>query len=186
MKNIRSVFCFLCTITVLSACSGNASEKTGTANTATDTDASGDSSYTGNAKLSYTVEGRKVNIRNLLHTGGKNWIALFMNEVSSKTADHLIKINLTNELTKEVFNFTVNDIGATTFTHYQPTVFNLRGKTATYMGLKYQNYYADEATISITSSDATHVTGTFSGKFKGDLGTVQINDGLFDVPFGKN
>ena len=153
---------------------------------ATEADASGDSTYTGDAKLAYTVEGRKVNIKNLLHTEGKNWIALFMNEVSSNTTDHLIRINLTNELTREVFDFVVNDKGPTTFTHYQPSLSNFRGKTSSYMGLKYQNYYADDVTISITSSDATHVTGTFSGKFKGDKGTVQITDGLFDVPFGKN
>jgi hypothetical protein len=144
-----------------------------------------DSSYSGDAELIYSVDGRKVDIKDYLVTGGKNWIALFLNEVSENTETSLVTVNLTNYLTKEVFHFVVADKGSTTFTHFQPSLANFRGKTATYMSPKYQNYYGDDVTVVITGRDNKHVTGTFLGKFKAKDGKIVQIEGRFDTPYKK-
>ncbi len=144
-----------------------------------------DSTYSGDARLTYSVDGRKVDIKDYLVTGGKNWIALFLNEVSENAETGLVTVNLTNYLTKEVFHFVVADKGSTTFTHFQPSLANFRGKTATYMSPKYQNYYGDDVTVVITGRDDRHVTGTFSGKFKAKDGKIVQIDGRFDTPYKK-
>ena len=144
-----------------------------------------DSTYSGDGELKYAIEGRKVDIKDYLITGGKNWIALFLNEVSENAATGLVTVNLTNYLTKEVFHFVVADKGSTTFTHFQPSLANFRGKTATYMSPKYQNYYGDDVLVVITGRDDKHVTGTFSGKFKSKDGKIVQIDGRFDTPYKK-
>jgi hypothetical protein len=140
-----------------------------------------DSSYSGDAQLSYTVEGRKVNIKSYLNTNGKNFIALYINEVAKKDGS-MVRVNLTNYLTQEVVNFLIADKGTTPIIHYRPSFTN-KTVQGEFM-LKYDNYYADDATVQITAIDNKHVAGTFSGKFISDSKkTIQITNGSFDVPY---
>jgi len=141
-----------------------------------------DSTYSGDAQLSYTVEGRKVNIKSYLQTGGKNLIALYINEVVKKEGG-IVRINLTNYLTWEVVNFLVADKGTTHILHYSPTLFNRNENQGEFM-LKLVNYYADDVTVQITEMDNKHVAGTFFGKFiSNSKKAIQISNGHFDVPY---
>jgi hypothetical protein len=141
-----------------------------------------DSTYSGDGLLSYTVEGRKVNIKTTLHTDGKNFIALYINEVDKKDGA-MVRVNLTNYLTQEVVNFFVADKGTTHILHYTPSFTNGNTAQGEFM-LKYNNYYAEDATVQITALDNAHVAGTFSGKFiSHSKKTIQIINGSFDVPY---
>ncbi len=141
-----------------------------------------DSSYSGDGQLSYIVEGRKVNIKSYLSANGRTSIALYINEVSKKDGG-MVRVNLTNYLTQEVVNFLIADKGTTPVLHYKPSFTNRTTAQGEFM-LKYDNYYADDATVQITAIDSKHVAGTFSGKFiSDDKKTIQITNGSFDVPF---
>jgi hypothetical protein len=141
-----------------------------------------DSTYSGDAQLSYTIEGRKVNIKSYLQTKGKNSIALYINQVVKKD-EAMVRVNLTNYLTKEVVNFLISDKGTTHILHYKPTLTNEAVPQGTFM-LTYVNYYADDVTFQITAMDNKHVAGTFSGKFlSGNKKTIQVTNGSFDVPY---
>jgi hypothetical protein len=140
-----------------------------------------DSSYSGDGQLAYTMDSRKVNIKTYLQTGGKNFIALYINEVAKKDGG-LVRVNLTNYLTQGVINFLVSDKGTTHILHYTPS-FNQTVIQGEIM-VKYENYYADDVTVQITAMDNKHVAGTFSGKFlSSKKKTIQITDGSFDVPY---
>lgn len=185
MPQLKTLLLLLLTVFILASCKNHAAKNDSKEN---NTDASakngGDSSYTGDASLSYTIGDRQVAIKNNLVTGGKNWIALFLNSVVNRTAGGLVKINITNYLSKEVFNFTVANKGTTSILHYSPSLAETKNK-ASYMSPKYVNYYADAVTVNITSINATRVAGTFSGKFidNDKKSGINITDGKFDVPF---
>ncbi len=141
-----------------------------------------DSTYFGDAQLSYTIEGRKVNIKSYLQTKGKNFTALYINQVVKKDGA-MVRVNLTNSLTSEVVNFLVPDKGTTHIQHYSPTLFNRAAPQGSFM-LNIDNYYADDVTVQITAMDDKHVAGTFSGKFiSRNKKTIQITNGSFDVPY---
>lgn len=150
---------------------------------------SGDSTYSGDNLLSYTFNGRKVNIRDFMHDGdGKNWMALYLNHVTNDAGT--VSIEITNQLTAEVFNITVPNNGTTKVSHYSPSLSNFRDKktaAAEFMS-HYKNYYADDVTVTITEVNATHVAGTFSGKYlsEGDKPVaMEVTDGQFDLRFTK-
>lgn len=175
-------------------CSGNSStaaDKDSTSNT--NSNNSGDSTYSGNSSLTYTINGRHVAIKGFMHDGdGKNWMALFLNSVNNNAATGMVKVDIANELTKEVFNFSIANSGATTIQHYSPSLSNFVNKkssAATYMSPKYKNYYGDSVIVNITSINATHVAGTFAGKFLSDDDkpvSLNVTEGSFDVPFTKD
>ncbi len=54
------------------------------------------------------------------------------------------------------------------------------------------SYYSDNASVTILTLNATHVTGTFSGKFRNSPDTpnvkpeITVTDGKFDVPMATN
>jgi hypothetical protein len=141
-----------------------------------------DSSYSGEGQLSYTIGDRSVNIKSELHTGGKTFIALYINQVIKKEGG-MIRINLTNYNTKEVIKFLVADKGTTHILHYLPS-FSDTGNQGEIM-VKYENYYADDATVQITAIDDKHVAGKFSGTFISSKTkkTIQLTNGSFDVPY---
>jgi hypothetical protein len=173
-------FLALCVLTILSVFTYTAASNSFRSRSAAGPTA--DSTYSGDAQLSYMIEGRKVNIKSYLHTGGKNSIALYINQVI-KIEGGMVRINLTNYLTWEVVNFLVADKGATHITHYSPTLFNRKENQGEFM-LKLVNYYADDVTVQITDVDNKHVAGTFSGKFTSNSKkTILITDGHFDVPY---
>ena len=185
MPQLKTFLLLLLTVFILASCKNHAAKNDSKDNNA---DASagngGDSSYAGDASLSYTIGDRQVAIKNYLVTGGKNWIALFLNKVVNKTADGTVSINITNYLSKEVFNFIVANKGSTSILHYSPSLAETKNK-GTYMSPKYVNYYADDVTVNITSINAKRVAGTFSGKFidNDKKSVINITDGKFDVPF---
>jgi hypothetical protein len=193
MKYIKLITAIIASICLLFACSSNSSKtvaKKSTSNTGSDK--SGDSTYTGNSSLAYTINGRYVAIKDVMHDGdGKNWMALFINEVKNKP-NGMIKINVTNELSKEVFDFTIANKGSSAILHYSPSLSNFINKSnneATYMSPKYKNYYADSLIVNITKINATHIAGTFAGRFLSDDDkpvSLVITDGSFDVPFTKD
>ena len=66
---------------------------------------------------------------------------------------------------------------------------NKKSNEAEYMSHKYKNYYGDSVTVNITNIDATHVAGTFAGKFLSEDNKpvpLRITDGSFDLPFTKD
>jgi hypothetical protein len=167
----------------LAACSGRGSAASAASG------GSGDSTYSGDNLFSYTFNGRKVTIRDLMHDGdGKNWMALYLNHVTNNAG--MVSIEITNQLTAEVFNITVPGSGTTKISHYSPSLSNFADKKATAAEFMshYKNYYGDDVTVTITSIDATHVAGTFSGKYlSGDDKSVamEVTDGQFDLRFTK-
>ncbi|MEP7143659.1 MAG: hypothetical protein ABI707_12345 [Ferruginibacter sp.] len=153
----------------------------------------GDSTYTGNNSFAYTINGWRRSIKDFMHDGdGKNWMALYLNKVKNDPATGTVKVKITNQLTKEVFDFSVANSGTTTILHYSPTLFNhidKKSSAISYMSSRYKNYYGDSVMITITSITATRVAGKFSGKFLSDddkPATLAITDGSFDVPFTKD
>ena len=176
----------------LSACSGNGpgSAASGKADvTAASGGGAGDSTYSGDNMFSYSFNGRKVTIRDFMHDGdGKNWMALYLNHVTNDAG--MVSIEITNQLSQEVFNLTIPNSGATRILHYSPSLSNFRDKKSVSADLMshYKNYYADDVTVTITDINATHVAGTFSGKYlSGDDKPVpmEVTDGKFDLRFTK-
>ncbi|MDB5156016.1 MAG: hypothetical protein JWR50_723 [Mucilaginibacter sp.] len=181
MKNIRSWSIMLVTSCILFACSSNGSASAGNGGASNATsDNSGGGSSNGNGSFSYTIDGNKVDVKSLYINGVKN------------LAGGRLKIEVTNTPTSEVFNFSIANTGITTVLHYSPSLSNYTDKKsneAEYMSHKYKNYYGDSVTITITSIDATHVAGTFSGEYLSDDKKpvpLEITDGSFDLPFTKD
>ncbi|HEY2350361.1 MAG TPA: hypothetical protein VGH64_15190 [Puia sp.] len=142
-----------------------------------------DSTYFGNAVVSYTIKGKKTTIKNLLQTGGQNITALHLNVVGLIPKKNLVRVNFTNSLTHEVFDFIVADKGTTVIQHYKPTLTVEEEKKAVYMSTSLVNFYADNVRVEISIADEKHVTGKFSGEFISDNGThVVIKAGSFDIP----
>lgn len=153
----------------------------------------GDSTYTGDNSFAYTINGWRSSIKDLMHNGdGKNWMALYVNKVNNDPATGMVRVNITNQLSKEVFDFYVANTGTTTILHYKPTLFNhidKKSSAISYMSPKYKNYYGDSVMITITSINSVRVAGKFSGKFLSDDDkpvALSITDGSFDVPFTKD
>jgi hypothetical protein len=104
----------------------------------------------------------------------------------------MVKVNLTDSLTHEVFNFFIANKGTTTVLKAKPPLSNVLDKKAaqaSYMGTDYTNYYGESVEVTITAMDDKHVAGTFSGKFSTDDDSrqpVEIKDGTFDVLFTRD
>ncbi len=145
-----------------------------------------DSTYFGNAVVSYTIHGKKTMIKNLLQTEGENIKALHLNVVGMIPKTNLLRVNFTNSLTHEVFDFVVAAKGTTVIEHYKPKLTTQEEKKAAYMSPKLMNYYADKCTIEIILADEKHVIGKFSGAFIADDGSrVVIKAGSFDIPINE-
>jgi hypothetical protein len=145
-----------------------------------------DSSYFGNAVVTYTIKGKKTTIRNILQTEGQNITALHLNAVSLIPKQGLVKVNFTNSLTHEVFEFVVADKGKTVIQHYKPRITVQEEKKAAYMSENLVNYYAENCTIDISMANEKHVVGKFSGDFISDDGKhVHIKRGSFDIPISE-
>jgi hypothetical protein len=145
-----------------------------------------DSNYFGNAQVSYTINGKKTSIKNILQADGQNIKALHLNVVSLIPKGNLVRVNFTNTLTHEVFDFVVADKGTTVIQHYKPSLTVQEEKKAAYMSEKLVNYYADKCTVEISIADEKHVVGKFAGQFVADDGTrINIKDGSFDIPMNK-
>lgn len=142
-----------------------------------------DSSYFGNAVVTYTIKGKKTTIKNILKTEGQNITALHLNVVELMPKQGFVRVNFTNSLTHEVFDFVVADKGSTIIQHYKPAMTVDVEKKAAYMSEKLVNYYADWCKIDIIAADEKHVVGKFSGEFVSDDGTrVHIKKGSFNIP----
>ncbi len=145
-----------------------------------------DSTYFGNAVVSYTIHGKKTSIKNLLQTEGENIKALHLNVVGMIPNTDLLRVNFTNSLTHEVFDFVVANKGTTVIQHYKPKLTVQEEKKAAYMSPKLVNYYADNCTVEIIVANEKHVTGKFSGVFVADDGTrIKIKSGSFDIPINE-
>ncbi len=145
-----------------------------------------DSTYFGNAVVSYTIKGKKTTIKNILQTEGENIKALHLNVVSLIPKQGLVRVNFTNSLTHEVFEFVVADKGKTVIQHYKPKITVQEEKKAAYMSGNLVNYYADNCTVDISMADEKHVVGKFSGAFVADDGSrIVIKAGSFDIPINQ-
>jgi len=145
-----------------------------------------DSTYFGNAVVSYTINGKKTTIKNILQTEGENIKALHLNVVGMIPNTNLLRVNFTNSLTHEVFDFVVDSKGTTVIEHYKPKLTVQEEKKAAYMSAKLMNYYADRCTIEIIMADEKHVIGKFSGAFVADDGSrIVIKAGSFDIPINQ-
>jgi hypothetical protein len=147
-------------------------------------DAPTDSTYIGDARVTYIINGRRVSIRNTLQTDGATYKALHLNAVSQIPDKNLVRINFTNSLTNEVFDFIVAGKGTTTIIHYIPTISIQAEKKGVYMSDQLVNYNAENVKVKIHSNDGKRVSGKFSGKFISDKGSVvYIRNGSFDLPY---
>ena len=180
MQRLKLFFVIIFSACLLFACSSNSSTSAGKGGTSNATSGNSGGSSNGNGSFSYTIDGNKVDVK-----------SLYINEVKS-VADGRIFIEVTNTSTSEVFKFSIANTGTTTVLHYSPSLSSFSDKksnSAEYMSPKLKNYYGDSVTITITSIDATHVAGIFSGKFlSGDNKPVplEITEGSFDLPFTKD
>ena len=157
------------------------------AGTASCTNAISDSNYLGSALVSYTINGKKTSIRNVLQTEGQDIKALHLNVVGLIPNTNLVRVNFTNSLTHEVFDFVVVNKGTTVIQHYRPKLILQEEKKAAYMSGNLVNYYAEKCTVEISIADEKHVVGKFSGKFVADDGTtVRIKEGSFDIPIDES
>ena len=145
-----------------------------------------DSNYLGDAQVSYTINGKKTSIRNILQTEGQDIKALHLSVVSLIPNKNWVKVNFTNSLTHEVFEFVVADKGTTVIQHYRPKLTVQEEQKAAYMSGNLVNYYADKCTVEISIADEKHVVGKFAGQFVADDGTrIYIKDGHFDIPMNE-
>jgi len=145
-----------------------------------------DSNYFGNAVVSYTINGKKTTIKNILQTEGQNITALHLNVVTLIPKKGWVRVNFTNSLTHEVFDFVVADKGTTIIQHYKPKLTTQEEQKAAYMSGKLVNYYADNCKIEIIIADEKHVAGKFAGQFIADDGTkINIKEGSFDIPINQ-
>jgi len=145
-----------------------------------------DSTYFGNAVVSYTIKGKKTTIKNILQTEGQNIKALHLNVVSLIPKQGLVRVNFTNSLTHEVFELVVADKGRTVIQHYKPRLTSQEEKKAAYMSGDLVNYYADYCTVDISMANDKHVVGKFSGEFVADDGKrIVIKAGSFDIPINE-
>ena len=145
-----------------------------------------DSTYFGNAVVSYSINGKKTTIKNILQTEGENIKALHLNVVGMIPNTNFLRVNFTNSLTHEVFDFVVVNKGTTVIQHYKPKLTVQEEKKAAYMSAKLVNYYAEKCTVEITMADEKHIVGKFAGLFVADDGTrVNIKDGNFDIPINE-
>ena len=181
MKNIRSWSAILFSTCILFACSSNSSTSAGKGGSSNATfNNSGGGSSNGNGSFSYTIDGNKTYVK-----------SLYRNEVKN-IDDRRLKIKITNSSTSEVFDFSIPNSGTTTILHFSPSLSNYVNKKtneATYMSPKYKNFYGDSVIITVTSIDATHVAGSFSGKYLSDDDKplpLEITAGSFDLPFTKD
>ena len=194
MKNIKSILIIIFSASIILSCTGNSSSKN-KINTDAQTNVPdskttpSDLNLTGNHGIfSYTVKGKHIVARNYVQNSN-----LFINEVTNDPANGMMKIEVTCE-TSNVFDFEINNSGATGITNYSPSLGGItdkKTKVASYMeGGTYKNYYGDSVTVTITSIDASRVSGTFSGTFKAEKddggAIVNITDGSFNLPFVKN
>jgi hypothetical protein len=191
-REVAGIGLALVAILFFSACSGNGGgvAASGKADVAVASGGgSGDSTYSGDNMFSYSFNGRKVTIRDIMHAGdGKNRMALYLNHVTNDAG--MLSIEITNQLSAEVFNLTIPNSGTTRISHYSPSLSNFRDKksaSADFMS-HYKNYYADDVTVTVTDINATHVAGTFSGKYLSDDDKpvpMEVTDGKFDLRFTK-
>jgi hypothetical protein len=145
-----------------------------------------DSTYFGNAVVSYTIKGKKTTIKNILQTEGENIKALHLNVVGLIPNTNLLRVNFTNSLTHEVFDFVVANKGTTVIQHYKPKLTVQEEKKAAYMSGNLVNYYADNCSVDISIADEKHVVGKFSGAFVADDGSrIVIKAGSFDIPINE-
>ena len=189
MSTAKLFAIFFFSASLFASCSGASGSHAGTDSLSeTGAGTSSDSVYDGKSSLSYTIGNRHVAIKDYLKKGNQNFIALFRNDVKNDAAGGIARINITNSLTSEVFDFSVAGKGVTTIVHYTPSL--TEGKTkASYMSPKFKNYYADSVVITITESSASHIAGTFSGKFidrDNKLEAQVITDGKFDLEYTKD
>ncbi len=194
MKQKRFITTVILSAILFIACSNNNVKSSGKEDNPTSTSSgSGDSTYSGDNSFAYTINGHHISIKDFMHDGdGKNWMALFLNEVKNNADNGMIKVEVTNELTKEVFKLSVANSGSSTINHSSTSLSNFaykKSNEATYMSSGYKNYYGDSVTVSITAINATRVSGKFSGKFLSDDNKpipLEITDGSFDVAFTKD
>lgn len=190
----KSLLIIFFPVLILFSCSGNSSTENKIASDAKTTSPdttteSSDKDLTGTKGIfSYTVKGQHIVARNYVQHSN-----LFINEVTNDAANGMLKIEVTPE-TSSVFNFNISNSGSTTITNYNSSLGNFadkKSKAASYMeGKTYKQFYGDSVTVTITSINDQRVTGTFSGTFKADAddggATVNITEGNFNLPFGKN
>lgn len=192
MNYLKSVSLIVFSTCLFMACSNKNSNTTTAAATTSSANADDtDGTFTGDNSLEYTINGKHVSIKDLLQKGSNNLIALYRNKVNNNSATGMLRVNMTNEISSEVFNFNIANSGTTTILHYSPSLSNFSNKKnneADYMSPKYQNYYGDSVTVTITDINASHVAGKFSGRFlSGDNKpvTLEITDGSFNVMYTK-
>ncbi len=176
MQHLKFLFSTFLSTCLLVACSNNNAANNNKDSVGATSSNSAISSN-GNSSFSYTINGNKVDVK-----------SLYVNEVKNNTADGRLKFQVTNTPTSEVFSFSVANSGTTNVLHYTPSLTETKNQ-ATYMSHKYKNYYGDSVTVTITGIDASHVTGTFSGKYLSDDDTPEplvIADGSFDIPITAN
>jgi hypothetical protein len=102
----------------------------------------------------------------------------------------MVSIEITNQMTAEVFKITVPNSGTTKVSHYSPSLSDFGNNKTTMAEFMshYKNYYGDDVTVTITHIDATHVAGTFSGKYLSGRDKpvpMEVTDGQFDLRFTK-
>lgn len=193
MKHLK-LFIAIASSAILFSCSGNSSTVSGKGqNSKAASNSSGDSTYNGDNSFSYTIGGRQIAIKDVMHDGdGKNWMALFLNDVKNDAGAGMVKVNVTNEFTQEVFDFSFANSGSSTILHYSPSLSNFANKKsngATYMSPKSKSYYGDSVVVTITDINTTHVAGKFTGKFLSEDDKpvpLEITDGSFDLLFTKD
>ena len=173
----------LCSLLIFSTClliacsNNNAVNKNKDSVGATPSNSSGTISSNGNGSFSYTIDGNRVDVT-----------SLYINEAKNNAADGRLKFEITNVPTSEVFSFSIANSGTTNVLHYSPSLTETKNQ-ATYMSHKYKNYYGDSVTVTITDIDASHIKGTFSGKYLSGDDTPEpllITDGKFTIPFKAN
>jgi hypothetical protein len=129
----------------------------------------------GEGSLAYTIDGNKNVIK-------RPASSIYINEVSHNAAKGSVRVRVTIFPSAELFDFIVADKGTTNVLNYQPS-FGEEKVVATYLSHAAQNYYGQNVSVTINTVDATHITGTFSGKFVSDEHkSVTVTDGSFDLP----
>jgi hypothetical protein len=167
-KLVRIV-CFSCVL--LMSCGNNSSAKDNTNAT------TGSSASTGKGNITCTIDGKPVTI-----TIQNSFFEMRL-DVYSKGADDGIEL-LDGSAKKEGFQFEIKNSGTTKIKNDGSGDANC---IITYYDANGNTFVGRDVVVIITSYSGTHLTGTFSGKFKQlDLvhhaeKIIQMTDGKFDL-----
>jgi hypothetical protein len=161
------------------SCKGNNSNATTAKDSASSNTATATASTSGDASFSCKIDGKDFS-----GNGSDNYANAAFKTNPGIISFTLVKMDKTQRGIPEQFSFTVADHGITTMHNSNST--DNGNFSAKYSPRDYNDAFGfREVTVTITSSDASGIKGTFSGTLINPQGDkeIPVTDGKFDLPW---